>query len=225
MYRCTLLQLVVVATGIGQNCIPYGARTTINGSLFIVDESGYKQYIAVRLQRPICTVPGSPKDAEWAHSESGLRVIQAGVYGSDEASEKQRDRLDRLVGHEVVLKGYLSPRVTGYDRTAVHMYVEAVGPVDSSGRNAVQTPVPPFKPKAVEVYDVTVSAGTRLVVEARQTKSGTLLTPGEKYSRHWMTGGEVLYVDCMKGYDRALISTTEKDGGTCPDRDLCGLTA
>ncbi|MGD0778222.1 MAG: hypothetical protein ABSC05_36010, partial [Candidatus Solibacter sp.] len=51
------------------------------------------------------------------------------------------------------------------------------------------------------------------------------LLPANQYAPHWMTGGEVLYVDCRDGYERKLISTTEKGGGVCFDGDLCGLSA
>jgi len=51
--------------------------------------------------------------------ESAIREIQAGVYGSDAGSDNLRDRLDRLVGHRVKIKGDLFPAQTGYHRINV----------------------------------------------------------------------------------------------------------
>jgi hypothetical protein len=151
-------------------------------------------------------------------------VIQAGVYGSDDASVALDDRLDRLVGHEVAIKGVLFPAQTGYHRTDVQLSVEAVDPVDSSGRDALQARPAPFKARDVTAYDVTVNAGRRLVVEARESGSGDLLIPGDRYVEHSMSGGEVLYASRLGGYDRRLIDTAEKDGVFC-DRNLCFLSA
>uniref|UniRef100_Q024R4 DUF4431 domain-containing protein n=1 Tax=Solibacter usitatus (strain Ellin6076) TaxID=234267 RepID=Q024R4_SOLUE len=225
MSKYALLQLLFMASSFGQNCIQYGTAATVSGRLSVVDESGYNQFIALNLQRPICTTPDSRKGLEWERGQTGVRVIQAGVYGSDDASEALRDRLNRLVGHSVTIKGALFPAQTGYHRTDVQLGVEAVNPLDSSGRDALQLPPVPFKAREVAAYDVTVNAGKRLVVEAREARSEDLLIPGDKYVTHWMTGGEVLYVNCLDGYDRKLISTTEKDGGICFDGDLCGLSA
>jgi Domain of unknown function (DUF4431) len=225
MSKYALLQVLFVASSFGQNCIQYGSPATVSGKLSVVDEAGYNQFIALNPQRPICTTPDSRKGLEWERGQSGVRVIQAGVYGSDDASEALRDRLNRLVGHEVTIKGILFPAQTGYHRTDVQLGVEAVDPVDSSGRDALQAAPAPFKARDVDAYDVTVNAGKRLVVEARATGSGDPLLPGDRYVTHWMTGGEVLYVNCLDGYDRKLISTTEKDGGICFDGDLCGLSA
>src|ERR1051325_5429139 len=145
MSKYILLQLLFVASSFGQNCIQYGTPATVSGRLSVVDESGYNQFIALNLQRPICTTPDSRKGLEWERGQTGVRVIQAGVYGSDEAAEALRDRLNRLVGHEVAIKGVLFPAQTGYHRTDVQLGVEGVDAVDSSGRQALQAPPVPVK--------------------------------------------------------------------------------
>ena len=206
-----------IATSVGQNCIEYRKSTIFAGTLLLKDEAGYNQFIALQLTRPICTRPDPV--------ESAIREIQAGVYGSDAGSANLRDRVDRLVGHRVMIKGDLFPAQTGYHRTNVQLSVESVGAVDAAGKRALRVPKPEFRARKVAAYDVTINAGQRLVIEARESESNTALRPADKYVSHWMTGGEVLYVDCLDGFERHLISSTEKDGGFCFDGDLCGLSA
>lgn len=225
MYRVLALQVFLLSSAVGQNCIPYGKRISLEGSLSLKDEAGYNQFIVLGPERPICTVT-DPKDvADPSDDYSGVTEIQAGVYGSDAASDMQRDRLERLIGHRVTVRGDLFPATTGYHRTCVQLRVEAVDALDAAGQQALRTPRVKFQPKRVVAYDVTINASRRLLIVARDTASNTPLTPGEKYAPHWMTGGEVVYVDCLDGYERKLISTTEKDGGICFDGDLCGFNA
>jgi hypothetical protein len=61
----------------------------------------------------MCAV-GDPKDTAYPgdnddHRQDGVREIQAGVYGSDVESVTLRDRLERLTGHVVTIKGDLKP--------------------------------------------------------------------------------------------------------------------
>jgi Domain of unknown function (DUF4431) len=186
------------------------------GTLILKDEAGYNQFIALRLPRAICTMPDPYHGA--------IREIQAGVYGSDAHSEDLRDRLDRLVGYRVTIKGVLFAAHTGYHRTKVQHGVESVDAADAAGKRALRIPKPEFRARNVAVYDVTINAGRRLAIEAHQTGSGKALRPADKYLSHWMTGGEVLYVDCLDGFERSLISSTDKDM-FCFDGDLCGIQA
>jgi Domain of unknown function (DUF4431) len=221
---------VLFATGaFGQNCMTYGTPSTLAGTLFLNDEAGYNQFTALRLTRPICTAP-DPRDVadpglQYERAHSGVRVVQAGVYGSDAASQTLRDRLDRLVGHRVMIKGVLFQAHTGYHRTDVQLSVEAVDAVDAAGRQALRVAKPEFKAKDVAAYDVTINAGPRLLIEAHEIESAMPLLPSDQYISHTMTGGGVLYIDCRDGYDRKLISSTETDGVGCFDGDLCGLSA
>jgi hypothetical protein len=222
MFKCAALLLISVASTFGQNCIQYGAPTSLTGRLFVRDESGYNQFIALKLQQPICTSPDRRKGLEWERGETAVREIQTGVYGSDEASNTLRDRLERLVGYQVTVKGILFPAQTGYHRTNVQFGVEAVDP---AGRQSLHAPAAKFQPKDVVAYDITINAASRLTIEAQDAASKAALIPGEKYAPHWMTGGEVVYVNCRDGYERKLVSTTEKNGGICSDDDLCGFSA
>ena len=229
MHKIAAIFYLLAAIGSAEGCLKYGASTTIEGTLQLRDEAGYNQFIAVKLARPICAI-GNPKDTAYPgddleHKRTGVRDIQAGVYGSDSSSIALRDRLERLIGHRVVIKGDLFPATTGYHRTGVQLSVEAVEPADVGGQQALIAPKVPFRPKDVNAYDVTINAGPRLVIEAREYGSSAPLLPADQYAPHWMTGGEVLYVDCRDGYQRKLISTTEKGGGICLDGDLCGLSA
>jgi hypothetical protein len=225
-----LLAIMIVARGFGQNCIKYGAPTTLTGMLSVRDEAGYNQFTVLQPVSPICTV-ADPKDVKdtsgpYYRMQRDISEVEAAVYGSDTTSAALRDRLNRLIGHRVVIKGDLFPATTGYDRTNVMLRVQMIEAADPSGRNALLTPKLEIKVKDVEIYEVTINAGRRLVIEAHQRGSATPLLPSGQYVTHWMTGGEVVYFDCRDGYGRSLISSTQKNGGICFDGDgLCGLSA
>jgi hypothetical protein len=229
VFKVAALQVLFVLSSFGQNCLKYGAPTTLSGTLSLRDEAGYNQFIVLKLVRPICTVTdpkglANPSD-EYYRRQNGVKEIQAVVYGSDTASTKLRDRLERLLGNRVIIKGDLFPATTGYHRTNVELRVLAVDAVDAAGQQALLAATVPFRAREVAAYDVTINAGQRLVIEARETGSASLLLPADQYAPHWMTGGEVVYVNCRDGYERKLISTTEKERGICSDEDLCGLSA
>jgi hypothetical protein len=229
MINVAVLLIFFAATGIAQNCIRYGGNTTITGRLLLQDESGYNQFIVLKPVQPICVV-ANPNDSEVSTSEyyrrrDNVAELQTDVYGDDASSETLRSRLKRLIGHIASVKGNLFPATTGYHRTDMQFRVVAVEPVDPKGEEALRLPTVPFQAKNIEAYDVTLSAGSRLIVEAHQTGSEMPLTPVEEYAPHWMTGGEVVYIGCRYGYERHLISTSEKGGLTCGDEGLCGLVA
>jgi hypothetical protein len=96
---------------------------------------------------------------------------------------------------------------------------------EQAGQRALQTPADKFQPKDVAAYDVTINASRRLVILTEDSASKAPLIPAEEYAPHWMTGGEVIWVNCLDDYERRLISTTEKNGGICFDGDLCGFSA
>jgi hypothetical protein len=207
----------------------YGAPATLAGTLLLRDEAGYNEFIALKLVQPICTVVDSRTVSvpglQYGRAHSGVRIIQAGVYGSDEHSGTLRERLDRLVGHRVTIQGDLFPAQTGYHRTEVQLRVEAVDAIDAAGRQALRVTRPEFKAQDVAAFDVTINAGRRLLLETRETGSARLLLPPDQYVSHLMTGAGWLWVDCREGYDRKLISTTEKEGICFDGEDPCGLPA
>jgi hypothetical protein len=130
------------------------------------------------------------------------------------------DRLERLAGHRVTIQGDLWHQFTGYHRTKVLMHVQQIDPLDPGGEAALRTPRPAVKIRDVPSYDVTVNAGARLVIEVRDSKSKSLLTPAEEYAPHWMTGGEVVYIDCRKGYE------VDPQGNTCATAGVgCAVNA
>jgi hypothetical protein len=228
MLRVALFMALFTVCGFSRNCIKYGAPVSLRGTLAMKDEAGYIQFTVFRPARALCVV-GGPKDtadpdANYYRTQSGIREIQTGVYESG-ATSALRDRLDRLVGQRVVIKGDLFPATTGYHRTNVQFRVNAVEAVDQAGQKALHTPAVPFAPRDVRAYNVTISAKRRLKIEARDSESSRPLLPAAQYVPNWMTGGDVLYVDCREGYERKLISSTEKNGGICANGDLCGLSA
>jgi hypothetical protein len=97
---------------------------------------------------------------------------------------------------------------TGYQRAAVVLQVETVQPIDAAGQAALLAPEPP-KPlvRDVGAYDITVLAGRSLRKEARELGSNKLLTPVDEYAPHWVTGGEVVYVNCREGYDVHFVDS------------------
>jgi Domain of unknown function (DUF4431) len=227
MLKLLVLYVLVFATGFCQECVTYGVPTTLSGTLSLRDESGYNQFVVFHPSQPICTVRGSGEVADdYSHKRSRVTEIQAGVYGSDAESGKLRERLDRLIGHHVIIRGDVFPATTGYHRTDVQLRVVSVDAADSGGQRALVAPRIPFKPIEAAAYDVTVNAGKRrLVIDTRDIATGVALVPPNQYAPHWMTGLEVIYIDCRDGYKRKMISSTEKNGGICFDGDLCGFSA
>jgi hypothetical protein len=223
-----LCLLLFVANGFGQNCAKYGKTTTLTGTLVLRDEAGYRQYNILKLDRPICVV-GETKDTAYPgdrdqHLETDVREMQAGAYLKEPAEGVLRDRLDRLTNQRVVIKGDLSVAMTGYQRTPVQLSVQTVDPVDVAGQEALLAKRPAFTVKRVEAYDVTVRTGKRLMIDVHESGSGAPLLPSDQYAPHWMTGGDVLYVNCREGYQHSLVSTSQKEHVICDDEDdLCGI--
>jgi Domain of unknown function (DUF4431) len=226
MSKLLVLYILLLATGFCQKCVTYSVPTTLRGTLSLRDEAGYDQFVVFHPSQPICTVRGPGEVADdYTRKRSRVTAIQAEVYGSDAGSGELRERLDRLVGHHVTIRGDVFPATTGYDRTDVQLRVVSVDAADSAGQRALVAPRIPFKPIEAAAYDVTVNAGKRLVIDTRDIDTGAALIPADKYAPHWMTGLEVIYIDCRDGYKRKMISSTEKSGGICFDGDLCGFSA
>jgi hypothetical protein len=216
MPRIVICLLLIVASGLCHDCFEYGAPVTLRGTLYLRDQAGYVQFIVLKPEQAVC-IESDPR-------QTGVTEIQAGAYGAAE-SDALPDRLDRLIGHRVIVKGELLPATTGYHRTNVQLRVEGVDPIDQDGQQALRSPKAPFRAKDVGAYDVTVNAGPRLVIEAHERASNAPLLPADEYAPRFMTGGDVLYLNCRIGYSGRLISTTEKDGGISIPGELYGLPA
>jgi Domain of unknown function (DUF4431) len=227
--KITAILFLLVVVCCARNCFKYGVSTRIEGTLSLRDEAGYNQFILLKPLRPICAEVDTktvhdPKD-EYYRRQDGVQEVQAGVYGSDAAADTLRDRLRVLTGHKVIIKGDLFPATTGYDRTNLQLRVESVDAADTAGQQALLRPRVPFRPRDVDAYDITIHAGARLVIDARESGSASPLVPPDQYASHWMTAGEVVYVECRDGYERKLISNSDENGGICVDGDLCGFSA
>src|SRR4051794_11149350 len=98
MRKVIVLGILFLVNGFCQNCLTYGMRMSLEGTLSLIDASGYAQFIVLRPPNPICTVR-DPKDPanEYNREQNGVTEIQVGVYGSDAASAAQSGRLDRLI--------------------------------------------------------------------------------------------------------------------------------
>ena len=220
--------LLILAGGFGQGCLTYGRIETFSGRLERVDEAGYHQFVALRLAEPICTKvdPGdrAAGDAESSRGRSGVRVVQAGVYGGDAAALELRERLERLVGQQVRIRGDVFPQTTGHDRTDINLRVAAVEPVDAAGQQALLAPKQESRQVEVAAYDVTLRAGPRLVIEVAESGTANALLPVERFVRRSMTGAEVLYVNCTEGFEVISASSVSGEAVHC-DGSGCGLTA
>ncbi len=223
MSRISVFLLLFAIDSFGQSCIEYDSTTSITGLLSLRDEAGYNQFIVLKPNHPICTI-GDPKDAGYSGWKN-VREIQAGVYG-DSSADGLRERLDRLVGYKVTIKGSLFPATTGYHRTEVQLKVQSVIPLDASGEIALRTAKPAILIRDVGAYEVVVNAGRRLIIEAREIGSRSLLAPSEQYAPHWMTGGEVLYVKCREGYALTPLKVDSKAKPLfCDDELGCAFDA
>jgi hypothetical protein len=214
-----LLRHPVVHAQEARHCLPQLKPVTLSGRLVRVDEHGYTEWIALRLLRPICAL-ADPTD-QFKGAVEGVTVLQ--TFNADNALV--RSQLERLAGRRGVLTGELTQWGTGYQRAELVFDVASVQAIDGAGHLALSAPDQP-KPvlRDVAAYDVTVRAGRSLKMEAREAGSKTPLAPAREYTPHWMTGGEVVYVDCRDGYERRLISSTDRLG-ICFDDDLCGFSA
>ncbi len=101
-------------------------------------------------------------------SRSNISEVHAPVYGTDPAANATRERVEKLIGYRVAIKGDLFPAITGYERTNVVLRVEAIEAADASGQKAILKPKAEVKLKDIDVYDVTINAGKRLVIEAHE---------------------------------------------------------
>jgi hypothetical protein len=200
-------------------CLVKGKPVTLGGTLSRVDENGYRQWIALRPTRPICALadPADQFDDPVDH------VIQIQTFDGDRVDI--RSRLNRLIGKNAALSGKLIEWHTGYQRAALLLDVRTVEATDADGMAALSIPDPPKATvREVAAYDITVRAGRSLTKEAREVGTDDRLSPVGDYAPHWVTGGDVVYVDCRDGYERKLISSTDQRG-FCPDDDLCGFNA
>jgi hypothetical protein len=173
------------------------------------DEAGYSHYTVLVPDRPVCTMTGA--DA-FAPAESGLSEIHSFSVGEGASRAAVRDRLSRLLGQRVTVRGELMHTTTGYQKTKVVLDVQQVEPLTAAGRRALEAPKVEARLKDVEVYNVVINAGTRLVIEARDQATGSLLSPPELYVSNWMTGGYVVYLNCPDSYERHGQSIMPPDG-------------
>jgi hypothetical protein len=116
-----------------------------------------------------------------------------------------------LVGKKVVVSGKLTQWHTGYQRAEVVLDVQAVQALDASDEAALRVPGPPKAAvREVSAYEVSLRAGELLAKEVREFETGKMLEPVDEYAPHWVTGGDVVYVNCRDGYRRKLISSTDQ---------------
>ena len=170
-----------------------------------VDEHGYTEWIALRLPRPICAL-ADPTD-KFKGALDGVTVLQ--TFNADNALV--RAQLERLIGRRGVLTGELTQWGTGYQRAELVFEVASVQPTDAAGGALLSAPEPPPPTvRDVPEYEVTVRAGRSLKIEAGESGTGKPLRPASEYAPHWMTGGEVVYVNCRDGYGRKLTSSTDR---------------
>jgi hypothetical protein len=212
--------ILLAVQGWGQECLPYETPSTLTGWLVRVDEGGYNQFVALRLERPLCVTPEPEQIAGESPSlpEQEVTLIQLwapprGISRNDPAVE---DRVSRLAGYRVTVDGKLWHAHTRNHRTRVLMDVQRIDPMDAHGQAALKAPRAVVRTKDVPDYEVLVKAGASLTMEARESKSSALLTPVEAYAPHSMLG-EGVYINCRPGY-----RPSPRDGRSC-DAQGCGV--
>lgn len=194
----------------GGDCLTKGQPVMIRGRLARTDENGYRQWIALRPTRPICAL-ADPAD-QYDHPVDHVLQIQA--VAADRAD--LRSRLNRLIGKDAVLSGKLVEWHTGYQLAAVVLEVQAVEAMFADGVAALSAPDPPkAAAREVTAYDITVRAGKSLTKEAREVGTNQLLAPVDTYAPHWVTGGDVVYVNCREGYEIQSSYSTPRGAFLC----------
>jgi hypothetical protein len=209
------MQLAIAHGADSSGCLPQGKPVTLSGMLVRVDERGYSEWIGLVLRRPICSL-ADPIDT-FKGGVSGVTALQAVSLESEIVGSQLR----RLVGKRVVLDGKLTQWGTGYQRAELVFEVASVEPADASGRALLSAPEPPPPTvRGVPEYEVTVRAGRSLKIQAVESATGKPLRRASEYAPHWMTGGEVVYVNCRDGYGRKLTSSTDRQLIISDDDDV-----
>ena len=151
MAKLVLLGLLTSALTFGQDCFPLDQKLSFHGGLLSVDENGYRHWIGLRLANPIC-VKGDRGDG-YIEKIDDIKWLQTFVPDQGAIAAL----LGRLAGNNVLLTGTLTEWHTGYQRAGAVLKVQAVEPVDESGKAALNKPEAP-KPiaKDVAAYDVTI---------------------------------------------------------------------
>jgi hypothetical protein len=209
------MQLAIAHGADSSGCLPQGKPVTLSGRLVRVDERGYSEWIGLVLRRPICSL-ADPIDT-FKGAVSGVTALQAVSLESEIVGSQLR----RLVGKRVVLNGKLTQWGTGYQRALLVFEVASVQPTDAAGGALLSAPEPPPPTvRDVPEYEVTIRAGRSLKIEAGESGTGKPLRPSSEYAPHWMTGGEVVYVNCRDGYGRKLTSSTDRQLSDDDDDDV-----
>jgi len=118
-----------------QTGFSYGT-VTLMGSLAQRNEAGYEQYTVLLTDQPVCTIA----ESAFTSAESGLREIQSFNVGQGPAGDAIRDRLSRLPGQRVTIRGQLMHASTGYHKTTVLLDVQQVEPLTAAGRQVLLAP-------------------------------------------------------------------------------------
>jgi len=117
------------------------------------------------------------------------------------------------------VSGTLKQWHTGYQRAEIVLDVQEVQAADAIGEVALRTPDPPKAVvREVGAYEISIQAGESLIKETREIGSRKALEPVDEYAPHWVTGGEVVYVNCRDGYDVDYFK-----GSIAKEDALCGL--
>src|SRR5579883_1548037 len=98
----TCLPQILVWAQMSSHCLPQGRPVAIVGTLARVDENGYRQWIALRPLRPICTLADSADELSDAVDD----VTEIQVFVADDAEEVY-SRLRRLIGENAIVNGTL----------------------------------------------------------------------------------------------------------------------
>jgi hypothetical protein len=155
------------------------------------------EWIELALTRPICAV-ADPADK----LNGALRGVTAVGVGNAES------KLRPFLGKRVVLTGVLH---TAAQWVELVLEVTSFEPTDAAGRALLSAP-DSSQPAMRDIpeYEVTVRATRSLRVEARESRTGKPVKPARQYAPHWMTAGEVVYVNCPERYRRKLSSATDR---------------
>ena len=213
--KLVVLALLTSSAALAQGCFPLDKKLSFSGRLVMTDENGYRQWMGLRLSRPVC-VQGDRGDG-YIERVDDVKIMQA--FAPEDGPI--HSRLNRLIGNNVALTGTLAQWLTAYQRAPVVINVDTVEPTDAAGEAALHAPDRP-KPlvRDVPAYYITVRAGQSLTKAVREAGSNRPLTPVDEYARHAVTGGDVVYVFCRDGYEPQYVG-----GSISEDSAICGASA
>jgi hypothetical protein len=217
LWIITLACLPRLLFGTNGECLKYEpARVNLTGVL--VSHQGLRNWWALKLDKPVCTISEPSDPAAVAHSK--VEEIQLIVFGG----QAEFERYKPLLGRKVSVSGKLTPRVTAYHQTPVLIMVESIESKDHTETPVIVSQRP--APRLPEIPEYSASATVvphpvnRVIKQAWDKDPSHLFADSDRYIDHMFNGPmDIMWVRCRDGYEisNAHSSTASSVFQMAPD--------